>query len=62
MSKQNFSGKKRNKEEDFDDLSDEENIKENEKLSKNPNYMKMPFKSNFRMRAHCNPLSEVLMN
>lgn len=61
-----FSGRKR--ENSIEAKSEDSFTDENEKdeklkfLCKNPNYVKMPDKSNFRMRAHCNPLSDVSMN
>lgn len=59
------TGKKREKQNNNDDeVSIDNDFEKNEqiKYAKNPNYIKMPDKSNYRMRAHCNPLSEVSMN
>ena len=58
------TGKKRQREKNNDESysnSDsiiEEDI-EDEKLKNKPNYIPLPQKSNYRMRAHCNPLSHI---
>lgn len=44
------------------DIINNDSKKLQDNKDKNKDYVKMPHKSDYRMRAHCNPLSEMLMN
>lgn len=45
-------------EEDFEELKKNFKFKKDKKVT---GYAKLPHKSEYRMRAHCNPLSDTIM-